>query len=32
MRVNMENITVNFRCNQMSTKNVITCYEATIRT
>jgi len=29
MQVGMENIIVNFHCNQMSTKNVIECYKKT---
>jgi len=32
MQENMENITVNFHRNQMSTKSVIACFEATVRT
>jgi len=32
LRVGMENITVNFHCNQMSAKNVIVCYKTTVRT
>jgi len=30
--VGMENIIVNFHCNQMTTKNVIVCYQTTVRT
>jgi len=32
MRVGMENIIANFHCNQMSTKNVIVCYQTTVCT
>jgi len=32
MRVGMENIIVNFHCNQRCTKNVIVCYQRTVRT
>ena len=32
MRVGMENIIVNFHSNQMSAKNVIVCYQTTVRT
>jgi len=28
----MENIIVNFHCTQVSTKNVIVCYQTTVRT
>jgi len=31
MRVGMEKIIVNFHCNQMSTGNVIMCYQTTVR-
>jgi len=32
VRVGMENITVNFYCNQISAKNVIVCHKTTVRT
>jgi len=30
--VGMENIIVNFHCNQMSAKNIIVCHQTTVRT
>jgi len=32
MRKGMESIIVNFHCNHISTKNVIVCYQTTVRT
>jgi len=32
VRVGIENIIVNFHCKEMSAKNVIVCYQTTVRT